>query len=240
MNDGEDGTPHDLLRMSEAVAWINLESALKEGDTPDTAYVESLVADALAHRVVARRGWKVHRARLMSVERELNLTPFQCREMGPPPLERVVAGRANPPGVAYFYGALDLRTAVAEMRPWRGARVSVAKFEATKPLSLVDLTGTLSRVEQGSLTSWASVMMARPVHRDDADGYRATQLLATRLHAAGVEGIIYASAMRPTGKNVVLFSDRGLRCTRRDLIEVGSVVIGLSTLWDGRKPNGGW
>jgi RES domain-containing protein len=240
MNDGEESTPLDLVRMGEAVAWINLESALKRGDAPDALYVESLVADALAHRISVKRGWKVHRARLMSVEREMDVTPLMCTEMGPPTAEKAVAGRANPLGVSYFYGALDPRTAVAEMRPWRGARISVAKFEATQPLLLVDLTGSLSKVERGAMTSWASFMMARPVHRDDSGGYLATQLLATLLHAAGVEGIVYASAMRPTGTNVVLFSDSSFRCTRRDLFEVGSVAVGMSMLWDGRKPNGGW
>lgn len=226
--------------VSEVVGWLSLERALKGGAEPNAVYVAALVRDALEHRVLVDRGWKLHRARIMPVERERSVAPLMCTELGPPPAEKLEGGRANPPGVAYFYGALDPRTAVAEMRPWRGARVSVAKFEATAKLSLVDLTGTLSKATQGSLTSWANFMMGRPVHRDDSDGYLATQLLATRLHAVGLHGVVYGSAMRPNGRNVVLFSASDLRCVSRDLFEVGRVAVSTVKLWDGRKPNGGW
>lgn len=226
--------------MSAFASWLNLESDLKARRDLDEDFLSALVAGALEHRVRMKRGWRVHRARLMSVAREFDAAPYMCTEMAPPPPELTKPGRANPAGVPYFYGALDPRTAVLEMRPWRGARMSIAKFEATRGLSLVDLTGKHSDVAQSNLMSSASFMMARPVHRDDADGYLATQSFANRISASGIDGILYASAMRSAGTNVVLFSDAHLKCTRRDLLQVGPLSVKYSMLWDGRKPNGGW
>lgn len=227
--------------MSEAVAWLNLESALRDGEpTPDARFLEALVADALLHEVQESPGWKIYRARIMPLSRELDVEPLLGPEMRPPSELLATAGRANAKGVPYFYGALEPDTAVAEMRPWRGARVSVAQFISTQPLKLVDLSGTASHVPQGRLTSWAGFMMGRPVHREDEAGYLATQLMATRMRAIGVEGLLYSSAMRPEGVNAVLFSDAKLECKYRDLYDVLDVSHKTTLLWDGQKPDGGW
>jgi len=47
-------------------------------------------------------------------------------------------GRANPVGIAYWYAATDPETALAEMRPWQGALLTVAELTATRSLRFVD------------------------------------------------------------------------------------------------------
>ena len=83
-------------------------------------------------------GERYYRARLGSVEKT---KPFSKEKMGTPPPEKSMAGgRANPPGIPFLYLANDENTAIAEVRPWKGATVSVASFNTSKEISLVDLT----------------------------------------------------------------------------------------------------
>lgn len=63
--------------------------------------------------------------------------PFGYQRMVPDP-SHVGDGRANPRGIAYMYLAEKKATAIAEVRPWVGAYVSVAVFEILRDLTLVD------------------------------------------------------------------------------------------------------
>ena len=53
---------------------------------------------------------------------------------------RVTGGRANAPGIAVLYLALDWETALAEARPWIGSQVSVSQFRTTRDLKALNLT----------------------------------------------------------------------------------------------------
>ena len=59
-------------------------------------------------------------------------------------------GRANPVGIPYWYGATDPETAVAEVRPWKGAILTVAMLQATRDLHFVDSGNTRSVVLNNS------------------------------------------------------------------------------------------
>ncbi len=83
-------------------------------------------------------GQTYYRARLDSGERT---KPLPKEEMGARPPEKVTeGGRANPPGIPVLYLASDEKTAISEVRPWKGATVTVGTFKTTKELKLADLT----------------------------------------------------------------------------------------------------
>jgi hypothetical protein len=56
-----------------------------------------------------------------------------------PPKDKATAGRMNAAGVRVFYGALQERIAVAELRPPIGSHVIVGSFAPTRGLRIVDL-----------------------------------------------------------------------------------------------------
>jgi hypothetical protein len=66
-------------------------------------------------------------------------------------------------------------------------------------------------------------MLGRPVHRDDSESYVASQRLAETCRESGLDGMLYDSALRPGGVNVVLFSDTGIACATTELYEVTSL-----------------
>jgi RES domain len=61
-------------------------------------------------------------------------------EIGPPPSRLAKAGRMNPGGISTFYGSLDKKAAVSEVRPAVGSPVVIGKFVLVRGLRLLDLT----------------------------------------------------------------------------------------------------
>jgi len=207
--------------LKEAVQWINLTAALNDDEAPpDAAYWNALVAGVFACRFTRASGWEIYRARVMPLERELDTEPLAAEDMGPPPPSLSRAGRINRDGVPCFYGALERETAMAEVRPWRRARISVAKFKSTSALALVDLTGRFVESKPTSQVRWLSFMLGRPVHPDDRESYLASQRVADECRAADLSGILYDSSLKPGGVNVALFAHDGLACQKIELHEV--------------------
>lgn len=114
-------------------------------------------------------------------------------EIGPPPQGKASAGRMNAEGVSAFYGALDIPTCRAEVRPPVGSHVVFAKFEILRPLRILDV-GALERIyvpgsifdpEYGNRLERTTFMrnfgaeIAQPVMpRDKLFGYLPTQIVA--------------------------------------------------------------
>ena len=144
--------------------------------------------------------------------------PYPAKRMKP--LEgRAIEGRVNPKGIPCLYGATDNRTAVAETRAWKGARVTVAKFQIVRPLKIVNCTlharrPTIIRVGGTPLKRdweahvWHRIDKAfsRPVTPcDDLADYAPTQILAELFKRHGYHGIAYASSLGP-GHNLAIFN----------------------------------
>ena len=219
--------------MAAAMGWSKFEAALSDNETlSGHEYLTALVEDTLLHTAEVTGSWAIYRARIMphAPRRDWTEPLIHGLMTAPPAGAAAVAGRANYAGDPHFYGALDAETAVAEVRPWIGARVTVARFEAGQPLTLVNLAATISRLELGPLAVWAGFMFGLPMHRDDGKAYLGTQALAKRLRECGADGVLYQSAMRPTGVNAVLFKHRQLRCVSRQLHEVTDVAVTTTPL----------
>jgi RES domain-containing protein len=60
--------------------------------------------------------------------------------------DQASGGRANPKGLPYLYVATDRDTAVAEVRPWVGAFVSVAQMALARRLVVTDFSKEKQRL----------------------------------------------------------------------------------------------
>jgi RES domain-containing protein len=220
----------DLSLVRQAAGWITLGDSLREQRAVDVEYANNLLATVRASRFVAAAGLEIYRARLMPLDREDDSEPLGVVEVGPPPPEKAAAGRLNPRGVVRFYGALEKDTAIAECRPWRRARVSVGRFRTAAPLALADLAGAEGQRAPSPQTEWLGFILGRPVHRDDGDSYFASQWLASECEREGMDGILYCSALRPQGVNVVLFNAAVPTCDQVELYEVTAVSYTIARL----------
>ncbi len=160
-------------------------------------------------------------------------------EIGAPPTEKTLPSRASPKGKRVLYCADELKTAIAEIRPQRGLLVSVAKMRVVRDLRILDLCARLANLNpfvEESLTYELELRevladfsddLARPLRRTDNPvlDYLANQKIAALVEEAGYHGIIYRSAMAPSGKNIVLFDPDAAEPIESELVEVKQITI---------------
>lgn len=164
-------------------------------------------------------------------EREV-IVQDPASQLGPPPEKLRRAGRMNPSGISALYGAFDLETCIAELRPAVGETVIAAKFELTRPILVLDTTKFIGRpkainifaptyVTRMKLWKFMTTFMyeiARPCLPDDEHlDYVPTQVVSeylTQLHKIKrgdkemtIDAIIYRSAQNGNGKNIAIFGE---------------------------------
>ena len=182
----------------------------------------------LLYRVRERRnndGWEVN-----------------ATEMGPPPKEKVGAGRMNPPGIPYFYLAHELETALAEVLSGPPTEASYAEFKLSKELVVLDLceihalpsifNDDLRDVREGLLFIEHFVAsISEPVRKDGNEhvDYVPSQVVSEffakvfrSAHGDEIHGMVYPSAVQPGGRNAVLFPPRDLKRGFDSLVEFQS------------------
>jgi hypothetical protein len=217
-----------LYTAKEVHEWMQFVGGLRERNRyvpANEGYFTDLINGCLERREVLPPGTSLFRSRVMPLEQSTGYEPLPVEQMGPPPARVATAGRLNPEGISCLYAALEEDTAVSEVRPWTGARLTVAEFKTIDPLEVLDLThaflpgGGPKSLRQKLL----SVMIAQPIHREDRWAYLGTQYLAETLKAKGVLGVMYASSLREGGKNVAIFSTLSLHATSTKLVEINAV-----------------
>lgn len=176
-----------------------------------------------------RAGTQIFRARLCPSWKfltEAYKDPY--KHIGPPPREEARAGRMNADGVVVLYAAMDEKTCLAEMRPALASELLVVTLETTKPLRILDfgllekarLAGTessyfhpnyLESKERNAFLEHLHRLISQPVVPGRENEYLITQTMAEYLaHVCPhpIDGIMFESAQRAKGVNIVLFGDR--------------------------------
>lgn len=131
----------------------------------------------------------------------------------------------NAAGVSVFYGAFDVETCVAEIRPPVGSTVVSARFQLQRPLQLLDfdllemVVAKASHFDPDYAMKMERALFLRAFGRRIAEpvmpgeegfGYLATQIVAAYLAQRAdppLDGMIYRSTQTGgRGRNVVLFN----------------------------------
>lgn len=175
-------------------------------------FVKSLLDYALAQKTQeVPEGEPLYRSRLHDTYKD---DPFPLACMTAPRPEHSGHGRLNPSGIPYLYLSSDALTSISEVRPWTGAKLTVAEFRLNCPVKVVNLRrGNFNAVPDnndsyGIEFAWHELIgyqFSVPVDQRDATAYVPTQYLAERFKRAGFQGIRYDSALCKEGYNVVLF-----------------------------------
>jgi hypothetical protein len=170
-----------------------------------------------------------------------------------PRKERAPEGRVNPKGIPCLYLSTTRSAAMSEIRPWIGALISVAQFQITRDLMIVDcsqlhgqyfnlayrsrtfdaLSGKLSLPDESEIEKivWAAIDTAfsQPVtESDDLAEYAATQIIAELFRKAGHDGVAYKSAFGDDGFSVALFDLDNARQLNGMLHQVETVEFKFS------------
>lgn len=186
------------------------------------------------HRMVKKLSMNtvLHRVRL-------GAWPFTIAELGPPPKERVGAGRMNPAGIPYLYLAFDERTALAETRSRERAAATISSWSPTQDLNVIDLVNLpacpsvfseINREHDLVQFLYAFVNeVAKPVAHDGREhiDYVPTQVVSEYFAQAfqygggkRVDGLIYPSSVSEGGRNLVVFPDSDVGGNKFNLMKL--------------------
>lgn len=161
---------------------------------------------------------------------------YEANEMGKPPKDKAIIGRANPVGIPYLYMATNAETAISEIRPYINDFVTVGTFEIIDELNLVDLTlfsplrfyrnedfeNSIDKIEY--LETLGSDL-AKPINPKDAElEYLPTQYLCEYIKSLGWDGVVYRSSLAK-GDNIAIFNDLKLQCINTELYQIKSTRI---------------
>lgn len=145
--------------------------------------------------------------------------PFHPDRMKPL-LNSAAEGRGNSKGIPHLYVATDKETAMAEVRPWLGAILTVAYLKITKDLKILDFS-----VEHGNSNLnlncffeeptneeiikavWSDIdnAFSKPTKASDLKSeYAPTQIISEFIRSKGYDGIAYKSSLAE-GHNICLF-----------------------------------
>jgi hypothetical protein len=209
--------PRDSASAPSGEIWSRLRTELQEENRffPKNAPDQGLFRTLMENLVSAKVPAQFYRARLMK-----DATPLGVHEMGAPPASLASEGRANPVGIRYLYLADDLETAIAEVKPSKGALVSLAAFRVVKDksLRLIDLTNPRLTISPFRLTSAVADVRASmsflealgeelsvptQPHRATRD-YLASQYLCELIKVSDYDGVVYRSSLAH-GRNFAFF-----------------------------------
>ena len=131
--------------------------------------------------------------------------------------DQATEGRANPKGIPYLYAATHKETAIAEVRPWIGAYVTVAVLKVQESLRILNCTSRDTEIplvyfEEPSSAeregaNWKAIdeAFSRPITANDRlANYAPTQILAEEFRKYGFHGLAYHSSRGP-GHNIAIF-----------------------------------
>lgn len=207
-------------------------------------FIEHIVRSACKRGKNIPKGTKFWRARIsegpkMKGKKIIN-EPLSIKEMLAPSPEKASDGRVNPKGIPCLYLAEDYETAIAEVRPYINATLTLGLFELNRDIKVVDVfTNTFSlleyrkiqasgksiaKLEDGLLWWGINLYYSVPVMPDDKYcSYVPTQYLSELLKSKGYDGILYGSAQKQDKFNLALFDVGLANLIRREQKTVHSV-----------------
>jgi RES domain-containing protein len=213
--------------------------------SPDqAAFLETVLSTSADKEEVLPAGSLLWRAQIGHDWREEHLgegvreelpVPFSPERMKPR-IDRALDSRANPKGIPCLYLATHEATAVAEVRPWVGALVSVAQLETSPVLRVMNCTTDEHRTmiyfvepdaKERERAVWQDIDKAfsRPVEiSDDVASYAPTQIMAEFFRQNGFDGVAYRSSLGP-GHNIALFDLDAADVINCSLVEIAGLKL---------------
>ncbi len=195
-------------------------------------YAESAEADQVVQILTPDDCPAIYRARRSSAEKVEKIRDNPNTELGSPPKEVSGEGIMNPAGIPAFYGAFDRQTCIAELRPHPQDSFISGRFQLTRAVRVLDF----ERFEGANLGPVPSFFdpeyfkhvdrqgflrkiheeIRIPVDEEEKRNYLITQAVAEYLAlkcTPRFDGVIFRSAQRAEGRNLVLFSHAAVKPT---------------------------
>ncbi len=156
---------------------------------------------------------------------------FDKEGSGIPPLKYRQDGRLNDKKDEYLYLSLEQDTCLYEMRPSINQQYSVAEGVISKDLKLVNFRD----YDKYNATV---VYKVSETNTDEAESfYYITQELAHYIQSKGYDGILYRSALKNNGCNIVLFNPNNVSFTSSSVVNIKGIQVDYNQLLPIKKHN---
>jgi len=213
-------TNNDMTRLlDELKTKLHFKNRFFNDNHPVFAHIKKLFDD---HKIVLAPNELLFRARKIKPEDERKSSPadternfygFNKKDSFVPQLKKMKENRANAKGIPCLYTAREQETAIAEVRPFAGNKISVAKIQLLHDLKIFDLfiEPNLSHDEvlkQSPSDLWFGIafLFSIPYEDTSENEYLLTQCISEYIQLSGFDGIQYSSSLNEGGKNIVLFN----------------------------------
>lgn len=184
------------------------------------SHLEQLFSTAVEHIDDSRR---FYRARIHEYDQ---VSAFDKVKMGAPPVLKAPLGRIQLAGQSMLYTAKNIQTAIAEIRPFFGSRVSVAEFSTLQGSSLrvLNLTQYEGLLDKGldkysqqiqktyKAMCFSERHFSRQAHPDEPSKYLDTIYITQLIRDKEFDGIAYRSLLYKGGINYAFFNPDQLEC----------------------------
>jgi hypothetical protein len=209
----ESGILRKISRGLESNNYYDYEDELLSIMKPFSEKIKKTIIEGMTlYR--ARSGVKQEKSSIQTgYEAEKHYQPFCDGDIAAPPTRLAKGGRINRDGVSFFYGATNFETAISEIRPHPGDKVSVGKFTTNKEITLADFSenklihyfqSDKSLDEEFVFLNSVNIYLNRLVTPSAKSHYSITQLIADILRRLGFDGVTFNSTVGD-GNNVAIF-----------------------------------
>ena len=220
----------------------------------ETSFLETVLATSAGKEEAVPKGSILWRAQIGHAWEDVDLgggektevqSPFRPERMKPPrdwlAEGRAFEGRVNPKGIPCLYAATHEETAIAEVRPWVGALITVAQLRTCRDLQVMNCTTSDEKIpsiiylreperEERERAVWRDIDrgFSEPVTAtDDRASYAPTQILAEIFRQSGSGGLAYRSSVG-AGHNVALFDLDAAEVINCSLVRITELALKYS------------
>lgn len=124
----------------------------------------------------------------------------------PPNNDRVSNGRVNPAFIKYLYTSENPYTAMVEVRPYLGSKVSIAEIKVDDTVCITDFSRFYNfENDFESLLIFQIISDFSKPSDSDIKHYLPTQYVAEFIKSLGFHGIRFNSSLHRSGKNITFF-----------------------------------
>ncbi len=187
-------------------------------------------------------GETLYRARIVTDEKKVNKKKdfygYNAKESFVPPAHLTPDARANYRYIPYLYCANHAYIALAEVRPYIGAKVSIATITVKEPLKLLDFTmqafpeKRMSKEKQNMFEDLSELFFTPVAKDDNCIDYIPTQFIAEYVKQQGYDGIIFSSSVTPEFRdrnperyNIVVFNYNKCEVIKSNLFEIERTYV---------------
>ena len=203
---------------------------------------------------VIKKGEISYRARIYNInedteEKTAKYHGFGKSQSDAPPPKYASVGRINPKGISYLYTASTPETAILEVRPQVGQKVSVATVEVTEEIRLFDFVDTFllknmqtdniqkyideygwrNCFKAGVILNTISDEFSTPSDGDDTNYYAPQYISEFIKNKEHIDGIKFKSSLDCDSYNIVLFDvseeDRKYKIISSSLLEIEKIEV---------------